>query len=223
VPTIVVYALEFRKNAQNKNIFISRNPSKMKTIYYFYIGMGVIALLFITVYFINNQLGKTVSKFKYPYFLSIKPITISADQSVEILVTSTNQVPKNENIKVFVFNPIGVNTTYDFTSINYYQKFMFPKELKGNGLLQTGNYSVILTSGNKTISAASFNVVYNAFLASFGNFAFTSGLPLTIGLIISIVSTGFQFASSREAEDRREHIFTLIYTNSSHNFCTYLS
>jgi hypothetical protein len=53
------------------------------------------------------------------------------------------------------------------------------------------------------LSAASFNVVYNAFLASFGNFAFTSGLPLTIGLIISIVSSGFQFASSREAEDRR--------------------
>jgi hypothetical protein len=71
-------------------------------------------------------------------------------------------------------------------------------------LLQ-GNYSVILieNNSNQTLTTLRFDVVFSPMLYSFGTFAFKDGLPITIGLFISALTTVYQFATTRNQDRNR--------------------
>jgi hypothetical protein len=107
----------------------------------------------------------------------------------------------------------------------------FPYDFKSSDMpYENGNYSVILLSkiDNKRLISSYFNVVpFNPLLYSFGNFAFHGGLPITVGLIISIITTLYQIITNRNRDSNRrmedksqwmlensKYFFELSYTSN---------
>ena len=169
-------------------------------IYYFIAAVVILAVSFTVLYFISNPLDKSNSIVSYPFAVGVKPNMITEKDSVTITISELNSASRNQSNNVFILyivDPVGNVYNYSAKSLS------FPgtdNKIK----LEKGQYSVLLASNkniqNMSTSAVHFDVVLNPFITSFSNFAFTSGLPVTIGLIVSVLTTLYEFASTKRNE-----------------------
>jgi hypothetical protein len=171
-------------------------------LYYFVFAMIGLSIIFVAVYFLNNPLEEPASKIKYPFALSIKPKLASQHDTIQIYYSSINKTSSTNEIALVVVDPFGNTTNYNINTTDT-QTFSFPKLNTYNFLL--GNYSVILESNrNQALDSLNFRVVPYAPLNAFSSFAFGVGIPLTIGLAITIISAVFQFLFALNSDRNRQ-------------------
>jgi hypothetical protein len=173
-------------------------------IIYYFLAVVVLAVSFTIIYFISNPLDRSNSTVIYPYAIGIKPTTISENGSVAITLSNLDSQPKNQTddaITLYVVDPVGNGFNYTVGVIDKVKTLQFNASSISKSKLEKGQYSVLLVSNrgvqNKSMSPVHFDVVFNPSISSFSNFAFGAGLAVTIGLIISIVTTLYEFISTR--------------------------
>lgn len=169
-------------------------------IHFFIAAIVILAISFTVLYFISNPLDRPDSTINYPFAISVKPNMISEKDSVTITVSKLDSPSRNQSDNTFILyvvDPVG-------NVFNYSAKTLSFPGSDTKAKLEKGKYSVLLVSNNNvqnmSMSAVHFDVVLNPLLSSFSNFAFTSGLPVTIGLIISILTTVYEYASKKHNE-----------------------
>jgi hypothetical protein len=157
--------------------------------------------------FINNPLDRPVSSIAYPYSLSLTPPLLSKygikPHSIQIIISSLDNNANFKYIRLLVVDPLG-EACESHIKIHLDRNLTFPDDFASCTLLQ-GNYSVILieNNSNQTLTTLRFDVVFSPMLYSFGTFAFKDGLPITIGLFISALTTVYQFATTRNQDRNR--------------------
>ena len=171
-------------------------------IIYYFLAVVVLAVSFTVIYYISNPLDRFSLTVIYPYTIGIKPTTISENGSVEITLSNLDSQPKNlsvSTVTLYVVDPVGNGFNYTLAAIDDVKVLQFNARAVSDGKLK-GQYSVLLVSKsglqNNRIPVH-LCVVYSPLISSFSNFAFGSGLAVTIGLIISIVTTLYEFISTR--------------------------
>jgi hypothetical protein len=175
----------------------------MQIVYYFITAMVGFSIIFFVVYSVNNPLEQPSSKVKYPYFLSVKPHLVSEQGLAQIYFSSINKTTPTNKLTLVILDPFGKKTIYGMNESDN-QSFQFPKIPTFN-FLPLGNYSVILQSNNnQSLNSIDFKVVPYAPLNAFASFAFGVGIPLTIGLAVTIISTAFQFAFTLNSDRNRK-------------------
>src|SRR5688572_20897068 len=107
----------------------------METIYYFILGLIVFSAIFVTLYFINNPLDRSLSKIKYPYTLSLTPPLLSKNgfeekllmktHAVQIFITPLDNATNLKNIRLLVIDPHG-NPCESQITLN--QNLTFPED-----------------------------------------------------------------------------------------------
>lgn len=174
----------------------------MNLIYYFIFGMIGFFVFLLVFYSLDNPLNRSISNVVYPYILSIKPPIIDTDGSINIASYLIDA--SNKKSKVLVAGPYA--SVFEANSSKNMANLVFPDDfIGGPSPLQTGNYTVLLisTSTHQTITSLPFNVVLSPFVYSLSNFAFTSGLPITLALVASAVTTVYQIISQQNTDRKR--------------------
>jgi hypothetical protein len=158
--------------------------------------------ILISFYFILSPLNRPVLRTNYPYSLSLNPSLTSAGSPINISVSTLRSDITLENLGILVVNPLSKKFPFSLDRTDY-KTITYP-DTSANMIL--GNYSVLLVSyqNNKTLVSSYFEVVLlPPYLYSFGGFAFGSALPLTVALIVSIISTVYQLFATRNSDRNR--------------------
>jgi hypothetical protein len=204
---------------------LRRRISRLPPIYYFAITASAFLLFFILLYIAVNPLNITASSINYPYSLSIRPDLIGGSQSANISFSSNDNKTPSQDLSPVVIDPSStiiklkaqIKKPFKGKTLTY----TFPQQFNLNkSSLDTGNYSAILTSNkdNSIIIKSHFLVVNDPILYSLGIFAFKEGLPLSIGLMIAVITTAYQFASasSNDFNHKRQDKTNWMISNSKY-------
>jgi len=157
--------------------------------------------LLFAIYFIDNPTERTSYITRYPYVLSFNPGQISQHGSTNISLSSFFDDFNKTSISLKIINPDGdVFKNESNTSLSW----IYPDDFKSANSDKLGNYTVaVISKDNTLLISGSFLVLANAFLSSFSNFVFGTGLGITIGVIGTIVTLGYQIVSQHNQDRAR--------------------
>jgi hypothetical protein len=157
------------------------------------------------IYWANNPVDQSSTAIKWPYVIVESPYLVAQYEGVELSLSVLNDSAELSGTTMKVIDPSGNQYSKVLNRTTSQHALRYPSDFVGASTASNGNYSVLLlgNSSSSILVGSHFNVVYDPSLTLLMQFMFGNGLPITIGLIASLITLLYQVGSQELADRER--------------------